>query len=85
MLKNTFARIAIKKGRAAAITALARKLAEIFWIMTVKKVSYIPADENDYALKIKENTIRNICRKMKRLNIGTGDLVFNGIATPSLL
>lgn len=84
VLKNTFVRIAIKKGRAAAITALARKLAEIFWIMTVKKVSYIPPDEHEYALKIKENTIRNICSKMKRLNIGTEDLVFNGIATPSL-
>lgn len=75
MLKNTFVRIAIKKGRAAAITALARKLAEIFWIMAAKKVPYMPADELDYELKIKANTIRNICRKMKRLNIGTEDLV----------
>lgn len=84
VLKNTFVRIAIRKGRAAAITALARKLAEIFWIMTVKKVSYIPANEQDYALKIKQNTIRNICKKMKRLNIRTDDLIFNGITTPSL-
>lgn len=50
VLKNTFVRIAVKKGRAAAITALARKLAEIFWIMAVKKVPYMPADELDYAL-----------------------------------
>ena len=84
VLKNTFVRIAIKKGRAAAITALARKLAEIFWIMAVKKVPYMPADELDYALKLKQNTIRNICRKMKRLNIVTDDLVFNSIASPSL-
>ena len=84
VLKNTFVRIAVKKGRAAAITALARKLAEIFWIMAVKKVAYMPADETDYALKIKQNTIRNICRKMKRLNIVTDDLVFNSIASSSL-
>jgi transposase len=84
VLKNTFVRIAIKKGRAAAITALARKLAEIFWIMAVKKVPYMPADELDYALKLKQNTIRNICRKMKRLNIVTDDLIFNSIASPSL-
>lgn len=84
VLKNTFVRIAVKKGRAAAITALARKLAEIFWIMAVKKVPYMPADELDYELKIKANTIRNICRKMKRLNIGTEDLIFNGITSPSL-
>jgi len=84
VLKNTFVRIAIKKGRAAAITALARKLAEIFWIMTTKKVAYMPADELDYALKVKANIIRNICRKMKRLNITTDDLVFNSIATSSL-
>jgi transposase len=79
VLKNTFVRIAVKKGRAAAITALARKLAEIFWIMAVKKVPYTPADEMDYALKVKANTIRNICRKMRRLNIVTDDLVFNSI------
>ena len=30
VLKNIFSRIAFKKGRAAAITALARRLAEIF-------------------------------------------------------
>ena len=45
----------------------------------------MPADELEYALKVKANTIRNICSKMKRLNIGTEDLIFNGIATPSLL
>lgn len=84
VLKNTFVRIAIKKGRAAAITALARKLAEIFWIMTVKKEPFAPADEHDYASKMKQTTIRNICRKMKRLNIGTEDLIFNRIATPLL-
>jgi hypothetical protein len=44
----------------------------------------MPADELDYALKLKQNTIRNICRKMKRLNIVTDDLVFNSIASPSL-
>lgn len=37
VLKKIFSRIAFKKGRAAAITALARRLAEIFWIMTVTK------------------------------------------------
>ena len=38
VLKKIFSSIAFKKGRAAAITALARRLAEIFWIMTVRKV-----------------------------------------------
>ena len=48
VLKKIFSRIAFKKGRAAAITALARRLAEIFWIMTVRKVPYKAQNEKDY-------------------------------------
>lgn len=45
VLKKIFRRVTFKKGRPAAITALARRLAEIFWIMTVKKASYTPRNE----------------------------------------
>lgn len=83
VLKKIFIRIALKKGRAAAITALARRLAEIFWIMTVKKVAYKPADETEYSLKIKTNVIKNIRSKMKKLNINTDDLIFGNKITSS--
>ena len=48
VLKKIFSSIAFKKGRTAAITALARRLAEIFWIMTVRKVPYKAQNEKEY-------------------------------------
>ncbi len=74
VLKKIFSRVAFKKGRPAAITALARRLAEIFWIMTVKKVPYLPRNEKEYELKAKENVIKNIRNKMKRLGLTTDDI-----------
>jgi transposase len=74
VLKKIFSRIAFKKGRAAAITALARRLAEIFWIMTVKKVPYKAQNEKEYEEKTKNNVIKNIQHKMRRLNLTTEDI-----------
>lgn len=85
VLKKIFFRIAIKKGLAAAITALARRLAEVFWIMTVNKVAYIPKDELQYESQRKKNAITNIRNKMKRMNINADELIFNSMASPSLL
>jgi transposase len=84
VLKKIFVRIALKKGRAAAITALARRLAEIFWIMTVKKVPYKCMNEEEYSKKIKMTVIKNIRTKMKKLNINTEDLFFDGRVSNSL-
>lgn len=74
VLKKIFSRVAFKKGRPAAITALARRLAEIFWIMTIKKVPYIPRDEKEYESKAKQNVIKNIRNKMNRLGLTTDDI-----------
>jgi transposase len=78
VLKKIFVRITLKKGRAAAITALARRLAEIFWIMTVKKVPYKCMNEEEYFQKIKMTVIKNIRTKMKKLSINTDELIFEG-------
>src|SRR6185437_14220606 len=83
VLKKIFVRIALKKGRAAAITALARRLAEIFWIMTVKKVPYKCMNEQEYSQKIKITVIKNTRTKMKKLNINTDELIFEGRVTNS--
>lgn len=69
VLKSFFSRIAYKKGRAAAVTATARKLAVIIWTMIVKKVSYTPMNNLIYSQKEKQNAISNIEKKMKRLGI----------------
>jgi transposase len=44
-LSDFFRRIAFRKGRPAAISATARKLAIIIWNMQVKKVPYLPSKE----------------------------------------
>lgn len=84
VLKKIFSRIAFKKGRAAAITAVARRLAEIFWIMTVNKVPYIPLDEKLYESQTRKNVIKNIQNKMQRLNITANEIVFQRVPIHSL-
>lgn len=74
-LVSFFKRIAYKKGRAAAITATARKLAVIIWNMIVKKQQYKPLAEDVYQKLIKVKVIKNIQHQMKKLNIVTDDLL----------
>ena len=73
-LKNFFSRIAYKKGRAAAITATARKLAAIIWHMVTKQQPFLRTDESSYKEKIKTNTIREMRKKMKKLGLTINDL-----------
>lgn len=73
-LVSFFKRIAYKKGRGAAITATARKIAVIMWKMLTLKVPYKPMDETTYHEKIKEKVLKNIKSKMKRMNISINDL-----------
>jgi transposase len=75
VLKKIFSRIAYKKGRSAAITAVARRLAEIFWIMTVRKQEYQPKNEQLYEEQIKKNVIKNIHKKIKRFGLTTEDIL----------
>ena len=75
VLKKIFSRIAYKKGRSAAITAVARRLAEIFWIMTVRKQEYQPKNEQMYEAQIKKNVIKNIHKKIRRFGLTTEDLL----------
>jgi transposase len=75
VLKKIFSRIAYKKGRSAAITAVARRLAEIFWIMTVKKVEYQPKNEQLYEAQVKKSVIKNIQHKMRKLGLTSDDVL----------
>lgn len=76
-LTRFFKRIAYKKGRAAAITATARKLAVIIWNMIVKKESYSPMELEEYEELIKNKTLASIKRKMAKLNLSIEDLEAN--------
>lgn len=73
-LKRFFDRIAYRKGRAAAITATARKLAVIIWKMVHDHQPYMPTDEKLYEEKIRLAAIANIKNKMKRLNLSFNEL-----------
>jgi len=74
-LKRFFDRIAYKKGRAAAITATARKIAVIIWNMVTKQQAFLKTDETLYTAKIRQNIIANIKAKMKRMNLTINELV----------
>jgi len=73
-LMHFFKRIAYKKGRGAAITATARKLAVIIWNMIVKQNEYNPIPDEDYKSLLKERAIKSIRKRMNRLNISTTEL-----------
>jgi transposase len=69
LLLSFFKRIAYKKGRAAAITATARKLAVIIWNMIIKQASYTPVNSNEYQKTILKNKIQVIKKMMKKYDI----------------
>ena len=59
---------------------MARRLAEIFWIMTVKKIPYTPRNEKEYELMSEQNVIKNIRNKMNKLGLTTDDIAnLNGL------
>ena len=79
VLKRFFDRIAYKKGRAAAVTATARKLAVIIWNMVIKQQQFQPIDETIYNERIRKNVIDNINNKMRRMNLSINDLALSKI------
>ena len=73
-LKLFFAKISFRKGRAAAISATARKLAVIIWNMVTKSTPY----QKDLGIvdikKQQEKLIKRIRKQMKNYNIRPIDL-----------
>lgn len=77
LLVSFFRRIAYKKGRAAAITATARKLAVIIWNMIIKKTSYVPIDSHEYQEIIKKNKIHYINKTIEKYKITKDCILVN--------
>ena len=73
-LTRFFKRIAYKKGRGAAITAKARKLAVIIWNMIVKKEPYQPIDTLVYQEMVKMRTLASIKKQMAKVGISMDQL-----------
>jgi len=74
-LHHFFKRIQIKKGTEAAIIATARKLSVIIWNMMTKKTAYQSIKEEEYLIKVRENQIKTINRKIKSLKVKPNELV----------
>jgi transposase len=72
-----FNRIKAKKGHSGAIVATARKIATIVWNMLSKKEAFNYETDENYQTKIRQNSIKNIQRKLKNMNIQAHELVFN--------
>jgi len=68
-LTHFFKRVAYKKGRAAAITATARKLAVIIYHMITKQQAYQPINSEEIITRIKKHQISNIKQRLNKLNL----------------
>lgn len=69
-----FKRIAYRKGRNAAITATARKLAVIIWNMIIKHESYCPPDSHVILEKRRTAQIKNIKKRLFKLDLTENDM-----------
>lgn len=76
-LSDFFKRVAYRRGRTAAVSATARKLAVIIWNMITKKIPYTPPIEYlflDQKRKIK--VIEKIKRNIAKLELKPADVGF---------
>lgn len=64
-LSDFFRRIAYRKGRQAAVSATARKLAVIMWNMQVKKIPYLP--EKEYLFLDQKRHLKMVTRVRKQI------------------
>lgn len=83
-LSDFFNRIAYRKGRQAAVSATARKLATIIWTMVTKKVPYKPP--TDYLFldqKRKLKVMQRIKKNIAKFDIKPEDVGFGNSLTMS--
>lgn len=73
-LSQFFRRIAYRKGRKAAITATARKIAVIVYNMVANGQSYRPLDLEQYQQQVRKKKIKDIQRTIKKHQITANEL-----------
>lgn len=72
-LSDFFRKIAYRKGRMAAVSATARKLAVIIWNMMTKKEPYKPPVEYIFRDE-KRKMVRQMKRRIRKMGIAPEDL-----------
>lgn len=76
-LSDFFKRVAYRRGRTAAVSATARKLAVIIWNMIVKKLAYLPPTEYLFLDQIrKAKVIAKIKKNIAKLELKPDELGF---------
>lgn len=76
-LSNFFKRVAFRKGRQAAVSATARKLAVILWNMITKKIQYNPPTEYLFLdQKRKLKLVQRIRKSIAKLDLKPEDVGF---------
>lgn len=73
-MASFFKRIAFRKGREAAVTATARKLAVTFYHMITKKQDYAPFNYENHSEQMRNRQIQALKRKIFSLNLGQEEL-----------
>ncbi len=76
-LGEFFRRIAYRKGRVAAITATARKLAVIIWKMVVQKVPYSPPEPYLFRDQKRAKILQKMKKNIAKLKITDSELGLN--------
>ena len=76
-LGQFFRRIAYRKGRVAAITATARKLAVIIWKMVVQGVPYNPPKPYLFRDQKRSKLLKQMKMRINKLNISPSELGLN--------
>ncbi|WP_407402055.1 hypothetical protein [Chryseobacterium sp.] len=76
-LVDFFKRLNYKKGRATAVTALARKLAVIIWNMLVKRQNYTPPTQYLFLdAKRKQKMVNRIQKQITKFGLTDKDIEF---------
>jgi hypothetical protein len=83
-LSDFFQRIAYRKGREAAVSATARKLATIIWTMITKKVQYNPPREYLFLdQKRKLKAMQRIKKNIAKFDLKPEEVGFNTLIMSS--
>jgi len=76
-LSDFFGRIAYRRGRAAAVSATARKLAVIIWNMVVKNEQYNPPSEYEFLDQKRKRKVREMQKQIAKFGINETELKFS--------
>lgn len=73
-LSHFFKRVLYRRGRAAAVSATARKLAVIIWNMIVKGVAYNPPTIYEFLDQKRKRKVQEMKKLITKFNISTTEL-----------